>query len=339
MPGPRRWDALPLSPWRWALLPAWVGYRPLVALRNAAFDRGWRRVHRVAVPVVSVGNLAVGGTGKTPLVAWLVDRLRVRGHAAAVAMRGYRGDGAANDEARMLGGAVLCDPDRVRGARAAIAGGATCVVLDDGFQHRRLHRDLDLVLIDATRPWGGGAVLPLGLLREGLRGLRRAHAVIVTRSDQATADELAAITARLLPLGVPIAYARHQPVSLTPLAGGAARAPAALAGVAVVLASGLGNPAGFERTARDLGWAVRATRRFPDHHRYDAADAAELAALAARHDAVLVVTAKDAVKLRGLALAAEVLTVAAALDPAGTEAIDALLAARCPPPARHSRGG
>ena len=331
---PARWDGMLLSPWRWLLLPGWIVYRPLVAARTAAYDRGLAKVQRAAVPVVSVGNVALGGTGKTPVVAWVVERLRAHGHRPAVVMRGYRGDGASNDEARMLGGAVVCDPDRVRGAVRAVAEGATCVVLDDGFQHRRLHRDLDLVLIDATRPWGGGAVLPLGLLRESLSAVRRADAVIITRSDQVDAGALAAIVGRLSAWGRPVLLARHAPVALTPFGGGTARPPTALAGQPVVLASGLGNPEGFERTARALGWQVREHARFPDHHHYTAAEATALAALASRQGATLVVTAKDAVKLTAFELAAEVLSVAAGLDPAGESILDRLLAQRCPLPTR-----
>ena len=331
---PVRRDHLLLSPWRWLLLPGWVAYRPLIAARNAAYDRGLARVQRATVPVVSVGNIALGGTGKTPLVAWVVDRLRAHGHRPAVVMRGYGGDGVANDEARMLGGAVVCDPDRVRGAGQAVAEGATCVVLDDGFQHRRLHRDLDLVLIDATRPWGGGAVLPLGMLRESLAGLRRADAIIVTRSDQVESRALAAIDERLAKCGRPLVHARHTPVALTPLGGGAARPPTALAGQPVVLASGLGNPEGFERTARGLDWQVREHARFPDHHHYTASEASGLAALAAGHGATLVVTAKDAVKLAAYGLAAEVLSVVAGVDPAAEAQLDRLLGERCPLPAR-----
>ena len=330
---PVRWDRMLLSPWRWLLLPGWLAYRPVVALRNAAYDRGLAPVQRATVPVISVGNLAVGGTGKTPVVAWLAERLRARGHRPAILMRGYRGHGAANDEARMLGGAVVCDPDRVRGAARAVAEGATCVLLDDGFQHRRLHRDLDLVLIDATRPWGGGGVLPLGLLRESLADVRRAHALIITRSDQVDPVALAHITARLAAPGRPLLYARHAPVALTPLMGGASRPPSALAGQAVVLASGLGNPDGFERTARALEWRVIEHARFPDHHAYTAAEAIALGELATRHAATLVVTAKDAVKLVPFGLAAEVLSVAAGIDPAGEAALDRLLDRHCPLPA------
>lgn len=297
---PRRFDHLPLSAWRWLALPAWCVYRPLVALRNRAYDLGWRPVLRLPVPVISVGNLAVGGTGKTPVVAWIADHLRERGHHPAVLMRGYRGDATGNDEARLLDLPVICNPDRIAAGQRAVSEGASCLVLDDGFQHRRVHRDLDVVLIDATRPWAGGAVLPLGLLREGFGALQRAHVIVVSRSDQVESQALAAITTQLAAYGKPVLLARHAPATLQPLSGGESVPPTSLAGRAVLLASGLGNPLGFERTANDLGWNVIAHRRFPDHHHYTASEAAALASEAARLGASLVVTSKDAVKLRHL---------------------------------------
>lgn len=327
-----RWEDLPTTPWRWLLTPAWLAWRPLVAARNAAYDLGWRPILRLPVPVLSVGNLAAGGTGKTPFTALLAERLRARGRRPAVLMRGYKGEDGANDEARLLDCPVVCDPDRVRGGTRAIADGADCLVLDDGFQHRRLHRDVDLVLIDALRPWGGGAVLPLGLLREGARGLRRADLAVITRSDQADPAALDGIAARLRRHGLASVRARHAPAALVPLQGGAGEPPQALAGRRVLLASGLGNPGGFERTVRDLGAAIVAHRRFPDHHRYSASEAAALVAEAAAAGAQLVVTAKDAVKLRPLGAVGAVLTVRMALDAEGDAALDALLARRCPVP-------
>src|SRR5690606_8255127 len=136
-------------------------YGAAVQWRNFAFDRGWYRVHRAGVPVISVGNLTTGGTGKTPLVAWLVHQLEQLGASPAILSRGYRSvDSHANDEKLVLdrlcpGVPHIQNPDRVAGARAALADGVcNLLVLDDGFQHRRLHRDLDLVLIDALNPWG-----------------------------------------------------------------------------------------------------------------------------------------------------------------------------------------
>jgi tetraacyldisaccharide 4'-kinase len=309
--GPGRWrDELPASPWRWLLAPAWCAYRPLVALRGLAYDRGWLPARRLPVPVLSVGNLAAGGTGKTPLTRHLARACLARGFRPAILSRGYRGDGQANDEAREVDECpVVCDPDRHAGGLRALAGGATCLILDDGFQHRRLQRDLDLVAIDATRPWGDaaggpGAVLPLGYLREGRAALARAHALAITRADLVAPAELERLARRLAATGKPVLRVVDGPAELRPLAGGPAQPPGHLAGRPVLLASGLGNPLGFERSAARHGFAVGLSVRFGDHHAYTAADAALLAAEAQRRGAALVITGKDAVKLAPLLPAA-----------------------------------
>ncbi len=300
-----RWlEDLPDSPWRWLGLPGWLLWRPLIAARNSAWDR-LLTPQRLPAPVISLGNLTAGGTGKTPAVRLVCALLNELGRKPAVLMRGYRAVPGAtgNDEARELGEwPVVCDPDRVRGGRKALAEGADCLVLDDGFQHRRLHRDLDLVLIDATRPWGAsdggsGAVLPLGFRREGRRGLARASAIWISRAGLVLPERLAAIRARL-PRGKPVLEDRLGDLRLEPLAGGAAHA-----GQPVILASGLGNPAAFAATARAAGLAIVGELRFPDHHRYDAHDAAFLADRVGRAGTPavgLVITGKDAVKLRDL---------------------------------------
>lgn len=292
-----RWrEELPGLPGRWLLAPAWAAYRPAVALRNTLYDLGWLPALRLPVPVLSVGNIAAGGTGKTPVVRFLATLLAERGERPAILMRGYRGDGAANDEARtVVECPVVCDADRVRGGHHAIADGATCLILDDGFQHRRLHRDLDLVLIDATRPLP--MLLPLGHGREPASALARASAVILTRGelvDDATRKRLAIHLARP---GRPLIHLEEREAWLTDARGDGRQEASTLAGRAVLLASGLGNPQGFERSALRHGWEVLASWRFPDHHHYDARDAAQLLAGARRLDATLVVTAKDAVKL------------------------------------------
>ncbi len=324
----RRIENLLVSPWRFALAPGWLVYRPLVALRNLAYDFGWRPMFTLPVPVVSVGNLAAGGTGKTPFCAWLCQRLEQAGWKSAVLMRGYGGDGGPNDEARLLQAPVVCDPDRVRGGQQAIAAGATCLVLDDGFQHRRLRRQLDIVLIDALRPWGGGAVLPLGLLREGRSALKRASCLVLTRSDQVDEATRDALVCTLMRWNVPVICARHQPIVLRDLDGDNQREPVMLSGTPVVLASGIGNPQGFERTARDLGWTIAAHLQFPDHHAYSDADCATLRAAAQQHQATLVVTAKDAVKLRNRGLiGAQVLEIALGFAPPDEERLWARIAA------------
>jgi tetraacyldisaccharide 4'-kinase len=295
-----RWrEELPASPWGWLLLPAWLLFRPLVILRNAAFDLGWRRIHRLRAPVWSVGNLAAGGTGKTPLTRYLAAWALEHGRRPAIVSRGYGGDGAANDEARLVSECpVVCDADRVAGGRRALQAGADCLILDDGFQHRRLHRDLDLVLIDATRPWG--ATLPLGYLREGRAALRRAHALVVTRAALVDEQARGRLLAELAATGKPVIRVDEDQATLRPLHGGDDRSVAALAGRAVVLVSGIGNPLGFERAAAAHGWRVVESLRFPDHHHYDRADAGHLVDLARRHGAEVVMTGKDAVKLRPL---------------------------------------
>ncbi|MEZ6191533.1 MAG: tetraacyldisaccharide 4'-kinase [Phycisphaerales bacterium] len=183
-----------------ALAPA---YRLAVALRNKQFDAGLRKPAKLPRPVISVGNLTTGGTGKTPMVIELARRLLNQNHKPAILLRGYMKEGAtaSSDEAvelqRELGSAVpvMPNPDRTEGARQVLEKHpeVTVFILDDGFQHRQVHRDLDLVLIDATRPFGFNHLLPRGLLREPARNLRRAHAVILTRCDLITPSELAAL--------------------------------------------------------------------------------------------------------------------------------------------------
>jgi tetraacyldisaccharide 4'-kinase len=169
-------------------------------LRRGLYDRGWLPQEHLDVPVVSVGNLSAGGTGKTPCVRWLAEACLARGRRPGIVSRGYAApaDGP-NEETRMLARALpdvlaIESVDRAAGGRALVERGADLVLLDDGFQHRRLQRELDVVLIDATRPWGlpaprpGAApvcaLLPRGLLREPPRALARADALVVTRCDR-----------------------------------------------------------------------------------------------------------------------------------------------------------
>lgn len=299
----RRWtEDLPGSPLRWLLAPAWLPYRIAVALRGTAYDQGLMRIARLDVPVISIGNLTAGGTGKTPAALAVVERLRARGRRPAILSRGYRGVDGVNEEARLAGDVpVVCDPDRIAGGKRALADGADCLVLDDGFQHRRLHRDLDIVLVDATRPWGfadgsRGAVLPLGYLREGRSALRRAGLLWITRSDLVTADRLEVLRAQLRTIA-PVVEERIVDASITALDGGSPEPAASWRGRRVLLASGIGNPAGFEAAVRLLGLVPVASHRFPDHHHFTAGEAAELADAARSADATLLVTGKDAVKL------------------------------------------
>lgn len=284
-----------------------VPYTLVVRWRNRRYDRHARLVHRVEVPVVSVGNLTLGGTGKTPMVAWLARQLRRRGVRVALISRGYGAEaGGVNDEALELERQLpdvphLQNPDRVEAAELAIEEfGSQVILLDDAFQHRRIHRDLDIVLIDALEPFGFGRVFPRGALREPLSGLRRADIVVLTRADmldQEARDEIRARVARLAPRA-PWAEVMHAPEALL-AAGGASEPVASLAGLAVAAFCGIGNPAGFRHTLNDCGCRIAAFREFPDHHAYSRDDIEDLASWSQQAGASAVVcTVKDLVKIR-----------------------------------------
>jgi tetraacyldisaccharide 4'-kinase len=282
-------------------------YSVAVRLRNLAFDRGWKRTERLDVPIVSIGNLTTGGAGKTPLVAWTIARLERLGARPGIISRGYGGRrGEPNDERLMLdlvcpGTPHVQNPDRVAAAREAIARhGCDILVLDDGFQHRRLERDLDVVLIDCLNPWGYGALLPRGLMREPRSGLGRADLVCLTRVDQIDAARLAALrdeVRRWTPAA--IIEAAFVPRDLVNAAG--ERAPLSRLHSAVTGACcGIGNPEAFRRTLAAAGASPTAERfrAWPDHHRYSDADRRELAEwVNARGIDLLAVTQKDLVKL------------------------------------------
>ncbi|MFM7151798.1 MAG: tetraacyldisaccharide 4'-kinase [Gemmataceae bacterium] len=288
----------------------WVGswaYGMGVFLRNKAFQSGWLKSFPAAVPVVSVGNLTVGGTGKTPMVEFVARFYRSRDFIAAILSRGYGAPEGSNDEALVLEENLpdvphLQGPDRVLLAQTAVEElESEILVLDDGFQHRRLRRDLDLVLIDATDPWGGGYLLPRGLLREPVSSLKRAHGVVLTRCDQVSPEVVAGIRKRIASIAadLPIAEAAHQPLHLAN-ASGAREALDVLRGRKVSAFCGLGNPQAFRRTLDDLGCDVLRFHVYPDHHPYHRSDVEDLQehARTLPDDALVLTTHKDLVKLR-----------------------------------------
>jgi tetraacyldisaccharide 4'-kinase len=277
--------------------------------RNAAYDHGLLRTTQGPIPVVSVGNLTLGGTGKTPLVAWLARAVAARGLRPAIVSRGYgAAPGERSDEAAEL--AILlpnvphvADRDRVAGVCTAAAAGAEIAVLDDGFQHRRLARDLDIVAVDATDPFGGGRLFPRGLLREPLSGLARAQAVVLTRAtavDARRRHEIRDALAEACPGGLPPVWveATHRPVHL--LSATSSTEPLArLRGGRIAAFAGIGNPAAFRMSLENFGADLAGFRGFPDHHAYTAADLRSLRDWAAGLHADLVVTTlKDLVKVR-----------------------------------------
>ena len=291
---------------RGVLRAAETPYALAMRLRNRLYDAGRKEVVQVGVPVVSVGNLTLGGTGKTPFVAWLARWFREKGVRVTLVSRGYGAErGQQNDEARELEQKLpdvphVQNPDRVAAARLAIEEfDCQLILLDDGFQHRRIARDLDIVLLDALEPFGFGHVFPRGTLREPLVGLRRAHVVGLSRADAVTPDQRAAIRERVkhcAPDALWIEVA-HQPQSLLNAAG--ERQPlTALAGQKVAAFCGIGNPAGFRHTLAQCGVEIAAFREFPDHHAYSREDVESLAARACSTVAAAVLcTHKDLVKL------------------------------------------
>jgi tetraacyldisaccharide 4'-kinase len=266
---------------------------------------------RAALPVVSIGNLTLGGTGKTPCVEYVARFFRQRDLRVAILSRGYGSAGGRNDEALVLE-QNLPDVPHLQGAdRLSLAAIATeeleseVLVLDDGFQHRRLARDLDIVLLDATEPWGHGYLFPRGLLREPPTALRRAGAIVLTRCDQASTSELDrlrdAVESQVL--SAPVAETVHRPVEWVNSEG--QTAPLDLVQQHPIAAfCGIGNPAAFQQTLRSLGATPLDFRIFADHHRYTREDVSQFHAWARQQpaEAMMVTTQKDLVKLRVLQL-------------------------------------
>lgn len=251
-------------------------YSLVVRLRNGLFSLGVLRARKVGAVVISVGNLTTGGTGKTPLVVWLCQSIRQKGCRCAILTRGYRMQkGGLSDEPAVLAArcpdvSVVVNPDRVAGANQAIGTDAAQVlVLDDGFQHRRLARDVDIVAVDATAPFGYGRLLPAGLLREPVSGLRRAHAVVITRSDQVSEPSLLQIESRIRQINpqAVIAAAVHAPVGAASH-GDAEIGLEELRGRKVFAFCGLGNPQAFFDTIRRMGCSLVGSVGFDDHHPY-----------------------------------------------------------------------
>lgn len=283
-----------------------IPYGLIVGVRNLAYDRGLARSEQAPIPVISLGNLTTGGTGKTPLAAFVARWFRQRGVRVCFLSRGYgAGDDGFNDEALVL--EQLCpdvphlqNADRVAAARVAVEElDSQLLILDDGFQHRRLARDLDIVLIDATNPWGFGHLLPRGLLREPVSSLRRAGLAVITRADQAARESIDAIY-RVIEGANPrcgIAEVAFPTVNLINSSRTAA-APESLRGHPVAAFCGIGNPQAFQAGLTQLGLDVRAFRTFRDHHRYSRSDIDDLARWGAGAGiSAIVTTQKDLVKI------------------------------------------
>lgn len=296
-------------------LASWT-YGKIAEARNALYDRGIFEVHDLGVPTVSIGNLTTGGTGKTPLAAYVAEMLARRGDKVCILTRGYGRDRpgervlvsdgevilddprTTGDEplelARKLKGKaiIISDADRVSaGEWARRKFGVTAFVLDDGFQHRQVKRDVDIVCIDATAPFKDARMLPAGRFREPLSSLSRATAAVITRSDLVGRDVISHLRAEISKLNPRLAIFQ----ALNKLGD------VSNADLPAYAFCGLANPETFYETLRRNGLTVTGTRAFADHHRYKQNDLAAVEAAARQCGAgMLVTTAKDAVKLADL---------------------------------------
>ncbi|QEG20533.1 tetraacyldisaccharide 4'-kinase [Mariniblastus fucicola] len=296
----------------WSLTPI---YRFAVWFRNRQFDTGSRDITSVDAKVISIGNLTTGGTGKTPMVVWVSQLLQRNNLSVGIVSRGYgsRDDQTPNDEAlellsRLPAVPHVQNPDRVAAARSCIEKHSVdAIVLDDGFQHRRIGRDLDIVLIDASNPFGFGNVLPRGLLREPISSLKRADIVVVTRCDRVEADMVLATRRRIAAeTSAPIVLARTTANSLFQHKNSEATTTDEPTEIPIAKAhsgrwfafSAIGNPESFEASLAELQLDVLGSIRFRDHHHFDDGDLRKIVVAAKQAGADrLVCTHKDLVKI------------------------------------------
>jgi len=282
---------------RTALLPAAGAWRLGTALRTLAYRRGWLPSRRLGAPTVAIGNLTVGGSGKTPIASWIATWYASRGMTPGILLRGYRGGDETLVHAERLPQArVVANPDRHAGAARALADGAEVLVLDDAFQRLDVVRDLDIAVVSAETSRAVGWPLPAGPWREGLQALGRADLVVVTRKRAPAEEALAFARSLARWTGAPVAIARLEVTRYAGMRSGTEVSAASLAGQRVVAASGIGDPEAFIAQTKATGAAVQAAT-WRDHHDFRDEDLAWLAKAARRADR-LVITQKDAVKLR-----------------------------------------
>jgi tetraacyldisaccharide 4'-kinase len=312
-----------------ALAPLGRLYGLAMRARRALYGSGRFRVHELGVPVISVGNLTTGGTGKTPLVEWIARELARNDQRVCILTRGYGrhkpgarvvvSDGAeivsnaseAGDEPLLLAealkglAAVISDADRIAAAGWAIENlHSEVFVLDDGFQHLRVARNLNILTIDATSPWGNGKLLPAGILRESPAELARADCIVITRADDAKAVEELRREIAAHSNGIPIFASRMRLSGIREVRGQLGQSQIVeeeIKGSRVAVFCGLGNPESFFSLLRRAAYQLAHTQVFRDHHMYTQSDIDRVVRESvARGAQILLTTAKDEVKLRSL---------------------------------------
>lgn len=303
-----------------------LGYRGVLALRQALYTRGFLKSRRLPCPVISIGNLALGGTGKTPAVALAANTLLAAGVVPGIVSRGYgrrtRGTlvvadrhgirvdpSAAGDEpyllARRLPGIpVVVGENRYEAGRLCLESfGVHALVLDDAFQHRSLEKDLEIVLVSGSVPWGNGHLFPRGPLREPVSALTRAHLVVITEPQDEASVRAIANTVRAQHARGGIVTAHYEPVEYWDVQDRTVSGLAGLRSRRLYAFAGIARPGNFARTLMTLGVSVAGFTEFPDHHWYDASELDSLASKARAAGAqALITTEKDAVRCMALAL-------------------------------------
>jgi tetraacyldisaccharide 4'-kinase len=301
-----------------------LGYRGLLGIRNALYAAGALKSRRLPCPVIAVGNLTLGGSGKTPAVELAVQTLRQAGIQPAIVSRGYGRNSsgiqvvsdreslrldprASGDEpfllARRLPGVpVVVGPNRYAAGRLCLERFAVqALVLDDAFQHRTLQKDLEVLLLNGRAPWGNGRLFPLGVLREPLAALRRAHLVVVTRAQGPAAFEEILAVIRRHNQASPVVAGEYEPVECWEVHASGTVGPEALGGRRLAAFAGIAYPQDFRRTVEQVGVELTRFLEFPDHHWYGEEDVIHLAREAERSGAEgLVTTEKDWARLSTL---------------------------------------
>ena len=277
-------------------------YSLVISFVDWMYKTGIEKVYKASLPVVSVGNITLGGTGKTPLVIFLADHLVSSGKKPAILTRGYGGD-----EDRMLKDELAEVPvyvggDRVKSAQKAKKKKADIIILDDGFQHRRIVRELNILLLDAVSIFGNGYLFPRGVLREPESAVKRADIFILTKTDRINMHRRSDVVSHLnrIAPGKPVVLTRHRPSFLSD-ATGSSYAADSICGRRVCLVSGIADPDYFSFMAGSLGASVVARIDYIDHHRYRQADIDRMSEEARHHDVEnIIVTRKDYVKIKEL---------------------------------------
>lgn len=277
-----RSTGLPAATLRFFMGIAATGYSLVVGLRDFLYSKQWLGIHTADVPVISIGNITAGGTGKTPLVIWICRFLQSKNIPCAILTRGYKTTQNLKlktqnyvDEPAILTEScpqakVIVNPSRAEAAAEAVDKfGAKILIMDDGFQHRRLHRDLDIVTIDATFPFGYGKLLPAGLLREPVSSLKRADAAVLTRCNQVSESELSRIEKKLQLINpdIIIAESIHNPICAKTMTGEKI-AIEQLKDKKIFAFCGIGNPDAFLNTIRNIGANLVGSKIYNDHYHY-----------------------------------------------------------------------